>query len=97
MVLSRTRTRFIVHLLLSSQGSSWTAVIGYLGKHTVALCTDNPCLEQAYNDAVKRRGRPAAGQVSVPLAELPFPLPLSRFQWPQVRGLTALSDNLNAG
>ena len=40
---------------------------------------------QVYEAAVRRRGRPAAGQkTSIPLAEMPYPLPLSRFQWPSV-------------
>jgi len=38
------------------------------------------------DDMARKKGRPPAGgaRVSIPMADLPVPVPLSRFQWPSV-------------
>lgn len=56
----------------------------YLNRYRNAWGAMTVAAKQAYDDAVRRRGRPAAGRPAIPLSELAVPLPLSRFLWPSV-------------
>ena len=58
---------------------------GYINSYRNAWGAATAAARQAYDDAVRRRGRPVAGRPSIPLSELAVPVPLSRFVWPTVR------------
>ena len=57
----------------------------YINSYRNAWGAATAAARQAYDDAVRRRGRPVAGRPNVPLSELAVPVPLSRFVWPTVR------------
>lgn len=47
---------------------------------------------KAYVDeTVRRRGKPVGGKPAISLAELPVPMPISRFLWPFVRSPSLMS------
>lgn len=50
--------------------------------------------KQFVDEQVRRRGKPKDGVPAIPLAELPVPVPLSRFQWPLVRPCQPLAGSV---
>lgn len=58
---------------------------GYLNRYRNGWATSAAAVKAWADETVRRRGKPLHGQPAVPLAELPVPVPTSRFQWPFVR------------
>ena len=60
---------------------------GYVNRYRNSWTAAVAATKTFVDDMSRRRGRPPAGapRVSISMAELPVPVPLSRFQWPSVR------------
>lgn len=62
----------------------------YSNRYKNAWTASSMAAKQFYDDCSKRRGRPPStgGHLLVPLSEVPVPVPISRFLWPQARHQT---------
>lgn len=58
---------------------------GYMNRYRNGWSASSAATKQFVDEQVRRRGKPKDGVPAIPLAELPVPIPLSRFQWPLVR------------
>ena len=58
---------------------------GYLNRYRSGWGAAAAACKAFADETVRRRGKPLNGQPAIPLAELPVPVPVSRFLWPFVR------------
>ena len=68
---------------------------GYVNRYRNSWTAAVAATKTFVDDMARKKGRPPAGgaRVSIPMADLPVPVPLSRFQWPSViRDTIPLSD-----
>ena len=71
-------------MLLSAVLSSLSAE-GYVNRYRNSWTAAVAATKTFVEDMSRKRGRPpAGGRVSIPMADLPVPVPLSKFQWPSV-------------
>ena len=58
---------------------------GYVNRYRNSWTAAVAATKTFVDDMARKKGRPpAGGRVSIPMADLPVPVPLSRFQWPSV-------------
>ncbi len=59
---------------------------GYVNRYRNSWTAAVAATKTFVDDMARKKGRPPAGgaRVSIPMADLPVPVPLSRFQWPSV-------------
>ena len=58
----------------------------YLNRYKNGWSAASQAAKQLFEDCQRRRGRqPAGAPPLMPLAEVPVPVPISRFAWPTVR------------
>lgn len=62
-----------------------TGAEGYLNRYRNGWSASSAAIKAYVDETVRRRGKPVGGKPAVPLAELPVPVPISRFLWPFVR------------
>lgn len=57
----------------------------YLNRYKNGWVASTQASKQFYDECARRKGRPNAGAVPIlPFSEMPVPVPISRFFWPQV-------------
>ena len=66
---------------------------GYLNRYRNGWGAASGAARFLLDETVRRRGKPVGGVPAMPLAELPLPVPISRFAWPIVRAPTLFSCN----
>ncbi|KAA6424010.1 MAG: enhancer of isoform C [Trebouxia sp. A1-2] len=61
---------------------------GYVNRYRNSWTAAVAATKTFVDDMARKKGRPPAGgvRVSIPMADLPVPVPLSRFQWPSSAG-----------
>ena len=58
---------------------------GYVNRYRNSWTAAVAATKTFVDDMARKRGRPpAGGRVAIPMADLPVPVPLSRFLWPSV-------------
>ena len=71
-------------MLLSAVLPSLSAE-GYVNRYRNSWTAAVAATKTFVEDMSRKRGRPpVGGRVSIPMADLPVPVPLSKFQWPSV-------------
>ena len=77
-----------------------TSAEGYLNRYRNGWAASAAATKAFVDETVRRRGKPVAGKPAIPLADLPVPMPISRFLWPFVRlpppSCNAFSELLSA-
>ncbi|BDA48817.1 probable pH-interacting protein at C-terminar half [Coccomyxa sp. Obi] len=63
-----------------------TSAEGYLNRYRNGWAASAAATKAFVDETVRRRGKPVAGKPAIPLAELPVPVPISRFLWPFGQG-----------
>ncbi len=64
-----------------------TSAEGYLNRYRNGWAASSAATKAFVDETVRRRGKPVGGKPAIPLAELPVPVPISRFLWPFVSSL----------
>lgn len=72
-------------LLACAEKRATTSAEGYLNRYRNGWAASAAATKAFVDETVRRRGKPVAGKPAIPLAELPVPMPISRFLWPFVR------------